>query len=138
MRSSNQYYPLSKYTSWLFLLNATHVWWRGKFFYGVTSLGITYTSVRLRQSYPSRTLDLYIDYIAICFFMFQGWVHWCTLTIGIGFHVLIASTVIMCAFLYKCRREKPDDNPLVDRLEAAVHVVASFGHHLIAWGLHNV
>ena len=129
-------YPVSKRTSYLFLTNAAHVWLRGSPWYAVVSVWLTYTSVRLRRCFPRRPEDVYMDYVAIGLYITQGAYHWCRLkNESLVYHGLIASAFVLCALLYRRRCNLLTYEARVDVYEASVHMVASMGHHLIAWRL---
>ena len=120
------------------MTNAVHLFWRGRLCYAVASAWLTYTSVRLRHCFPRKPLDVNIDYLAVALFMVQGAHHWCRMTatdISPWYHLRIASTLGTCFLLYCFRCVRSTYEPLVDAYEAGVHVMASIGHHLIAWRL---
>ena len=129
-------YPVSKRTSYLFLTNAAHVWWRGCPWYAMASVWLAYTSVRLRRCFPRRPEDVYMDYVAIGLYITQGAYHWRRImNVSVGYHSLIASTFVIDAILYRRRCDLLTYESRVDVYEASVHMVASMGHHLIAWRL---
>lgn len=130
-------YSLSRWTSYLFITNAMHVLWRGQFCYAIASVLLTYTSVQLRRCFPRRTLDLKLDYLAVALFIAYGAKHWHRTSVvtdaGLGYHLIVGSTVGICALLRQYRCNLSVYKPLVDVYEAAIHLVACTGHHLIAW-----
>ena len=131
-------HSISRMTSYLFITNAIHLWWRRHFCYATVAVLLTYTSLRLRRHFPCRTVDLNVDYFAVAVFILCGawqWLQMVVTDVDVGYHFIVVSTFVFCTLLHEVRRKKLAYEPLVDVYEATIHVVASTGHHLIAWKL---
>lgn len=134
--STPSQHSMSRMTSYLFITNAIHLWWRRQFCYAMVSVLLTYTSLRLRRHFPCRTFDLNVDYLVVALFISHGawqWLRIAVTDVNPGYHLIVVSTFVFCILLHEVRRKKLVYEPLVDVYEAIIHMVASTGHHLIAW-----
>ena len=126
----------SRMTSYLFITNAIHLWRRRKFCYAMVSVLLTYTCLRLRRHFPCRTFDLNIDYLVVAIFIAHGawqWLRIAVTDVDPRYQLVVVSTFVFCTLLHEVRRKKLVYEPLVDVYEAIIHMVASTGHHLVAW-----